>query len=348
MNMQLRKSMAQPMSPAARTRGAALITALLIAALAAVMVSGMFWRQWGAISREQTAKQAAQARWILRGAVDWARLILREDARNSSVDTLSEPWAVPLAESRLSTFLAARGQSVGSLPDAWLEGHITDAQSRFNLANLAPGGRIDPNALAVLQRLCATLGVSEDVAQTLANGVAAALLATAATAAAPGSAASQPALGANAGQASSLPVQQLQDLARLSPAVAQALPALLADVTLLPTPTPVNANTAGANVLAAVLNISADAAARLVQSRKQNYFRNTGDITTALGQQAHPDINPALVSVSSGFFDATARVRIGHFEYAERALIQRVGLITLVLRMQRVPPWLAAAPAPAS
>jgi len=333
------------MSPAARTRGAALITALLIAALAAVMVSGMFWRQWGAISREQTAKQATQARWILRGAVDWARLILREDARNSSVDTLSEPWAVPLAESRLSTFLAARGQSVGSLPEAWLEGHITDAQSRFNLANLAPGGRIDPNALAVLQRLCATLGVSEDVAQTLANGVAAALLATAA---APGSAASQPALGANAGQASSLPVQQLQDLARLSPAVAQALPALLADVTLLPTPTPVNANTAGANVLAAVLNISADAAARLVQSRKQNYFRNTGDITTALGQQAHPDINPTLVSVSSGFFDATARVRIGHFEYAERALIQRVGLITLVLRMQRVPPWLAAAPAPAS
>ena len=336
------------MPSAARGRGAALITALLIAALAAVMVSGMFWRQWGAISREQTAKQATQARWILRGTVDWARLILREDARNSSVDDLSEPWAVPLAESRLSTFLAARGQSVGSLPDAWLEGHITDAQSRFNLADLAPGGRIDPNALAVLQRLCATLGVSQDVAQTLANDVATALVATATTAAAPGGAASQPAPGAYAAQTSVLPVQQLQDLARLSPAVAQALPALLPDVTLLPTPTPVNANTAGATVLAAVLNISADAAARLVQARKQNYFRSTGDITTALGHQGQLDINPALVGVSSGFFDATARVRIDHFEYAERALIQRVGLVTLVLRIQRVPPWLAAAPAPAS
>ncbi len=345
MSLQLRKIAVLSTPPAERSHGAALITALLIAALAAVMVSGMFWRQWGAISREQTAKQATQARWILRGTVDWARLILREDARNSSVDDLSEPWAVPLAESRLSTFLAARGQSVGSLPDAWLEGHITDAQSRFNLADLAPGGRVDPNALAALQRLCATLGVSQDVAQTLANGVAAAQVASAA---APGSAASQPAPGANAGQTSTLPVQQLQDLARLSPAVAQALPALLPDVTLLPTPTPVNANTAGATVLAAVLNISADAAARLVQARKQNYFRNTGDITTALGQQAQPVVNPALVGVSSGFFDATARVRIDHFEYAERALIQRVGLITLVLRMQRVPPWLAAAPAPAS
>jgi general secretion pathway protein K len=36
-------------------------------------------------------------------------------------------------------------------------------------------------------------------------------------------------------------------------------------------------------------------------------------------------------------------VRIDRFEYAERALIQRVGLITQVLRMQRVPPWMAAA-----
>ena len=330
--------------PGMRARGAALITALLIAALAAVMVSGMFWRQWGAISREQTAKEATQARWLLRGTVDWAQLILREDARNSSVDDLSEPWAVPLAESRLSTFLAARGQSAGSLPDAWLEGHITDAQSRFNLADLAPGGHIDPNALAVLQRLCATLGVSDGVAQTLANGVAAAQLAAIGASAA---AASQPVVTSGAGQGAALPLQQLQDLARLSPEVAQALPALLPYVTLLPTATPVNANTASATVLAALLNISTDAAARLVQSRKQSYFRNTGDITSALGQQAKPDINPVLVSVSSGYFDATARVRIDHFEYAERALIQRVGLITLVLRMQRVPPWLAAAPAPA-
>jgi general secretion pathway protein K len=331
-------------SRSGRARGAALITALLIAALAAVMVSGMFWRQWGAISREQTAKEATQARWLLRGTVDWAQLILREDARNSSVDDLSEPWAVPLAESRLSTFLAARGQSAGSLPDAWLEGHITDAQSRFNLADLAPGGPIDPNALGVLQRLCATLGVSDGVAQTLANGVAAAQLAAVG---APAAAASQPVVTSGAGQGAALPLRQLQDLARLSPEAAQALPALLPYVTLLPTTTPVNANTASATVLAALLNISTDAAARLVQSRKQIYFRNIGDITSALGQQAKPDINPVLVSVSSGYFDATARVRIDRFEYAERALIQRVGLITLVLRMQRVPPWLAAAPVPA-
>ncbi len=332
-------------APRSQSGGAALITALLIAALAAVMVSGMLWHQWGAISREQTAKDATQARWILRGAVDWARLILREDARNSSVDDLSEPWAVPLAESRLSTFLAARGQSAGSLPDAWLEGHITDAQSRFNLANLAPAGHPDPAAEAIFGRLCATLGVGDVALNTIVSGIASSASNSQSAALTPAAAASL-ASAQSDGSGPTLPLRALQDVARLSPDVAAALPRLAPYVTLLPQPTPVNANTASATVLAAALGLSADAAARLVQVRTRSYFRSTADITTALGQQSAPTINPVQIGVSSGFFNATAAVRIGHFVYAERALIQRVALVTQVLRMQRVPPWLAQSPAP--
>ena len=332
-------------TPRSQSGGAALITALLIAALAAVMVSGMLWHQWGAISREQTAKDATQARWILRGAVDWARLILREDARNSSVDDLSEPWAVPLAESRLSTFLAARGQSAGSLPDAWLEGHITDAQSRFNLANLAPAGHPDPAAEAIFGRLCATLGVGDVALNTIVSGIASSASNSQSAALTPAAAASL-ASAQSDGSGPTLPLRALQDVARLSPDVAAALPRLAPYVTLLPQPTSVNANTASATVLAAALGLSADAAARLVQVRTRSYFRSTADITTALGQQSAPTINPVQIGVSSGFFNATAAVRIGHFVYAERALIQRVALVTQVLRMQRVPPWLAQSPAP--
>lgn len=305
-------------------RGAALITAMLIAALAAVMVSGMFWSQWSAISREQTAREQTQARWILRGAIDWARLILREDARNSAVDYLGEPWSVPLAEARLSTFLAARGQDSAALPDAWLEGRIIDAQSRFNLRDLAPAGSVDPQALRVLQRLCAALQLPAGVATDIANGVAASTAPVA-----------QPSV-ANA----PLPLQQLQDLARLGTAVAQALPRLAPAVTLLPQPTAVNANTAGPLVLAALLGVDADTAQALVQARKRAYFRNLGDIALLLPQGTQ--VNPQLVSVATGYFDAIARVRIGHLEYAERALIQRAGLFTQVVRIERVPPWLAA------
>lgn len=309
-------------------RGAALITAMLIAALAAVMVSGMFWNQWSAIAREQTAREQTQARWILRGAIDWARLILREDARNSSADYLGEPWSVPLAESRLSTFLAARGQDSASLPDAWLEGRITDAQSRFNLRDLAPAGTVDPQALLVLERLCEALRLPPTVATDIADGMAASSPFRTAT---QGSGASAP-----------LPLQQLQDLARLGPGVAQALPRLAAEVTLLPQATPVNANTAGPLVLAAVLGVDRATAQRLVEARKRAYFRNLADISLLLPPGT--TVNPQLVSVATGYFDAIARVRIDRLEYAERALIQRAGLFSQVVRIERVPPWLAAAP----
>ena len=301
---------------------------MLIAALAAVMVSGMFWSQWSAIAREQTAREQTQARWILRGAIDWARLILREDARNSTADYLGEPWSVPLAEARLSTFLAARGQDSASLPDAWLEGRIVDAQSRFNLRDLAPAGTVDPQALAAFQSLCAALQLPPGVAADIANGMAASSPFRAST---QSNVANSP-----------LPLQQLQDLVRLGPGVAQALPKLAPEVTLLPQATPVNANTASPLVLAAVLGVDADTAQSLVEARKRAYFRNLGDISTLLPQGA--TVNPQLVSVATGYFDAIARVRIDKLEYAERALIQRAGLFSQVVRIQRVPPWLAAAP----
>jgi len=301
---------------------------MLIAALAAVMVSGMFWSQWSAIAREQTAREQTQARWILRGAIDWARLILREDARNSTADYLGEPWSVPLAEARLSTFLAARGQDSASLPDAWLEGRIVDAQSRFNLRDLAPAGTVDPQALLAFQRLCAALQLPPGVAADIANGMAASSPFRAST---QSNVANSP-----------LPLQQLQDLVRLGPGVAQALPKLAPEVTLLPQATPVNANTASPLVLAAVLGVDADTAQSLVEARKRAYFRNLGDISTLLPQGA--TVNPQLVSVATGYFDAIARVRIDRLEYAERALIQRAGLFSQVVCIQRVPPWLAAVP----
>ncbi len=318
-------SVARPFRRLSAQRGAALITAMLIAAMAAVMVSGMFWSQWSAIAREQTAREQTQARWILRGAIDWARLILREDARTSTVDYIGEPWSVPLAEARLSTFLAARGQDSSTLPDAWLEGRIGDAQRRFNLRDLAPAGSVDPQALAAFQRLCTALQVSSSVAGEIAQGIAAAT-----------------AIGAATQPNAALPLQRLQDLARLGPTVAQALPRLAAEITLLPQATPVNANTADAPVLAAVLGVDAETAQSLVAARQRAYFRNLGDISVLLKQGT--TVNPVLVSVATGYFDAVARVRIGNLEYAERALIQRAGLFTQVVRIERVPPWLAAAP----
>ena len=63
-----------------------------------------------------------QSAWLLTGALDWARLILRQDAITGGADHLAEPWAVPLNEARLSTFLSMETSSADSDRDAFLPG----------------------------------------------------------------------------------------------------------------------------------------------------------------------------------------------------------------------------------
>ncbi|MEY4752411.1 MAG: hypothetical protein RJA44_86, partial [Pseudomonadota bacterium] len=137
--------------PCTHQRGAALLTAMMIVSLIATMAAAMVWQQWRAIQIEAAERAQNQAQWVLNGALDWARLILREDARDNqrlgNGDHLGEPWAVPLAEARLSTFLAADRDSSDDAPDAFLQGSISDAQARYNLRNLIRQGRTVPSEL---------------------------------------------------------------------------------------------------------------------------------------------------------------------------------------------------------
>ena len=92
---------------------------MMIVALVATLAGSMVWQQWRAIQVEAAERARTQSAWILSGALDWARLILREDARSggpNGIDHLGEPWAVPLAEARLSTFLAADKDNTDDAP----------------------------------------------------------------------------------------------------------------------------------------------------------------------------------------------------------------------------------------
>ena len=79
-------------------RGVAIITALVVVAAATVAVSAMMWRQSIAVRKVENQDALGQARWLARSSLEWARLILLQDARTSVVDHLGEIWAVPLAE----------------------------------------------------------------------------------------------------------------------------------------------------------------------------------------------------------------------------------------------------------
>jgi general secretion pathway protein K len=81
-------------------RGAAIIMAMLIMALATVIISGLFWRQHVTIRSIENRLALSQTRWIERAAVDWARVIMRSDAALGDVDHLGEVWALPVAETK--------------------------------------------------------------------------------------------------------------------------------------------------------------------------------------------------------------------------------------------------------
>ena len=55
---------------------------MIIVALVATLASSMVWQQWRAIQVEAAERARTQSAWVLSGALDWARLILREDAQD--------------------------------------------------------------------------------------------------------------------------------------------------------------------------------------------------------------------------------------------------------------------------
>ena len=59
-------------------RGAALLIAMALMTLVATLASGMIWQQYRAIQVEAAERSRTQSAWILSGALDWARLILRD------------------------------------------------------------------------------------------------------------------------------------------------------------------------------------------------------------------------------------------------------------------------------
>ena len=63
-------------------RGAAIVTALLVVALATVIVSSLFYRESVAIRSIENRATLAQTRWIERAVIDWAKVILRNSHRD--------------------------------------------------------------------------------------------------------------------------------------------------------------------------------------------------------------------------------------------------------------------------
>jgi general secretion pathway protein K len=278
-------------------RGAAVVMAMLVVAVTATLVAGAFWRQSVVARQAENELSYAQAKWLIRGAIDWAGVILREDARTSSVDHAGEPWAVPLADTHLNP-------DDGRDP-VYLAGGIRDEQAKFNLRNLAGPKGVIPREVDVLRRILALVGASETLAEPIAERVLAAV---------PGEGGrKQVALGLGA----------IDDLLGVKGVTAALIEQLRPFVTVLPQPTPVNANTAPAEVLAARFeNLSLADARRLIASRDRAFFKDRTDVQTRIAQ-LKLQASDAEIAVATRFFAVDGTVSYRRARLRSEALLRR-------------------------
>lgn len=127
-----------------RQRGVALITALLIAALIAIVTYNLSFESSLDARRTMVLLYRDQAVQVALGAESWIATILAEDAAATETDHLGEIWASDLPG------LPIDGGTV--------TGEIIDLQGRFNVNNLVDGdGEVDDLYLEQFQRLLIAL-----------------------------------------------------------------------------------------------------------------------------------------------------------------------------------------------
>lgn len=299
-------------------QGVAIITALLLTSLAIAIVTSLFWHQQVQVRAIENQRLQLQKQWIVRGALDWARLILQEDRKFSSVDDLSEPWAVPLADTRLDTYGASN--STGSdVASAMLSGVIQDAQARFNLTALASHGVVNTVEVTAFEKLLNAVQQDPGLARVTAQKVALTQLHD----------------SAQTGSPRPIRFIHIDDLLSV-PGYTPAVIAALRDyIIFLPRATPVNINTAGIDVVAArIPQISRANASMLVAQRRSKSFRNVTEVVSLLPNL--PSIDPSLISVTTHFFLVNGYITIQHASLQVQGLVERSGTATYLLWMREV------------
>lgn len=293
-----------------KQRGVALITAIVLVAIATVLAVHIGTR--AALDlRRTTGLVALDQGWhVALGAEAWAAEVLSEDYdRNPDVDDLTEAWAQPLPP------LPVDGGE--------MRGALEDMQGRFNLNSLVDADHaVDEDSVGRFERLLLFVGAQTRWARLMADWIDDDTMPGI-----PDGAEDSTYLGQNppyrtanglvttTTEMMALPGMTREEFERIRPYVAA-----------LPVGTPVNLCTAKAPVLAALIEGGTDFgnAELLATNRKGGCFPTIDDLRGTMPDDAWDALSPA-VSETSKWFRAVTAVRIGTSEFTLYSLIERNG-----------------------
>ena len=307
----------------ARQRGVAVITALLLTALAITVVASLFWQQQVQVRSMENQRLRLQTQWAMRGMVDFARFWLRQD--NPSQTAADGVWATPIEEARLDDYVDREKVDTEKF-DATVSGRALDAQARFNITNLAAAtGIVSQSYVQAYQRLLANLQLDSSLAQATADAVLRAKPKPRAMDS--GSDGKMPAATPPSG-GSSEPVAftQVEDLLAVPGYTPQIIEKLRDFIIVLPEITSVNVNTAPAEVLAAVTMMSLSEASALTLSNPRKKFVDLANFKNNINGSV---IEGVELDVKSRYVLTVIRVRL------DRAALDAVALVNRKTDPQR-------------
>lgn len=295
-------------------RGVALITAMLITAMATMLAANLAWDNALDVRRSMVLMNRDQAIQVALGAESWVTNILRQDLEDSQTDHLGEIWATELPG------LPIEGGEVF--------GAITDLQGRFNINNLVDeNGAVVEDSVEQFRRLLNTLGIDPRFA-----GIAADWLDSDIDAAFPDGAEDSIYTGMLPPyRTANQTLSSISELAALEGMDKATFDALAQHITALPGRTNINVNTATAAVLQSLgENLSPADVEGLIAEREAGGF---ADVEGSFSSLVTPDVINDLGD-STRFFQLKVVVRIDTVRITLVSLLQRGprGDVTPILR----------------
>lgn len=272
-------------SAAAKQRGMAIISALLIAAVVAVIAGGMLTRQTVFTRGLEAEQLRVQGQWLLQGGLERSRQLLWAARQKDVLTRLDQPWV--------------------RIQAGVFEGRIDDEQGKFNLRNLVNREQLDAEQLHSFERLCRTLGVDPAVSRRISQRVIASY--------------------AQKGLPAKYPMlRSLDDLSGIEGLTPEVLQRLQAYISVLPGNTWVNGNTASAEVLSAVVpQLSLSQAHGLVAERDNgHWFINRGDFVNRL-HLPQVAVDSVQVGITSEWFRLQGQARRERRRVTIDALLHR-------------------------
>jgi len=284
--------------------GVALITAMLIVALATILTGTALWDFHLDQRRTESLLYSELGFNYALGAEAWAARTLVEDAEDDDVDHPGEAWATNLPP------LPIEGGTV--------DGALTDLHGRFNINNLADAdGKTDAEAVSQFERLLTSLDLDRRWAGLLADWIDADINPNF-----PDGAEDTVYLGQEPPyRPPNRIVTSISEILALPEMDLETFNTLAPHVSALPGGTTININTATVPVLMSLSDeISASDAARIIEDRPEDGYEDLTELSDVL-----PEEISAPLSVRSQYFRLAVRVNIGSAQLTMYSLLERAG-----------------------